>query len=84
MKSAEIDTTDIPPAFDWRRAVTGKFYRPEQKLVPIQLDSDVLAWLKGQGADYQTRINALLRESMERTKPSKSVIRISDYGEFAA
>jgi len=30
------------------------------------VDSDVLAWLKGQGKGYQTRINAILREAMLR------------------
>ena len=74
MKDREIDTTDIPPVLDWSKAVVGKFYRPIQKPLTIRLDADVLAWLKGQGKGYQTRINALLRSSMERagSDPRKS------------
>lgn len=65
MKDREIDTTDIPPVLDWSKAVVGKFYRPIKKPLTIRVDADVLAWLKGQGKGYQTRINALLRSSME-------------------
>jgi uncharacterized protein (DUF4415 family) len=74
MKDREIDTTDIPPVLDWSKAVVGKFYRPIQKPLTIRLDADVLAWLKGQGKGYQTRINNLLRSSMERagSDPRKS------------
>jgi uncharacterized protein (DUF4415 family) len=84
MKDSEIDTTDIPPVLDWSKAVVGKFYRPIQKPLTIRLDADVLAWVKGQGNGYQMRINALLRSSMERSGRDKFVVRISDYGEFAA
>jgi uncharacterized protein (DUF4415 family) len=66
MTDREIDTTDIPPALDWSKAVVGKFYRPIKKPLTIRLDADILAWLKGQGKGYQTRINGLLRASMER------------------
>jgi len=65
MKDSEIDTTDIPPISDWSKAVVGKFYRPIKKPLTIRLDADVLAWLKGSGRGYQTRINALLRSAME-------------------
>lgn len=65
MRDREIDTSDIPPTVDWSKAVVGKFYRPIKKPLTIRLDADVLAWLKGQGKGYQTRINALLRSAME-------------------
>ena len=65
MKDREIDLTDIAPVLDWSKAVVGKFYRPIKKPLTIRLDADVLAWLKGQGRGYQTRINALLRTAME-------------------
>ena len=65
MRDRDIDTTDIPPISDWSKAVVGKFYRPIKKPLTIRLDADVLAWLKGQGKGYQTRINALLRTAME-------------------
>jgi uncharacterized protein (DUF4415 family) len=68
MRDREIDTTDSPPVLDWSKAVVGKFYRPIKRPLTIRLDADVLAWLKGQGRGYQTRINALLRSSMERDR----------------
>jgi uncharacterized protein (DUF4415 family) len=72
MKDSQIDTADIPPVSDWSRAVVGKFYRPIKKPLTIRLDADVLAWLKGQGRGYQTRINALLRAAMESGGASRS------------
>jgi len=77
LKDSGIDTTDIPPALDWSRAVVGKFYRPIKKPLTIRLDADVLAWLKGQGSGYQTRINALLRRAMENTGSEASQNRSS-------
>jgi uncharacterized protein (DUF4415 family) len=71
MKDQEIDTTDIPPVLDWSKAVVGQFYRPIKKPLTIRLDADVLAWLKRQGRGYQTRINALLRSSMEKAGSEK-------------
>lgn len=68
MRNREIDTTDIPPIPDWSKAVVGKFYRPIKKPITIRVDADVIAWLKGQGKGYQTRINGLLRSAMERTR----------------
>jgi uncharacterized protein (DUF4415 family) len=64
MKNEEIDLTDIPQSRDWDRAVVGKFYRPIKKSLTIRIDADILAWLKGQGRGYQTRINGLLRNAM--------------------
>ncbi len=72
MKDSEIDTTDIPPVSDWSKAVVGKFYRPIKKPLTIRVDADVLAWFKGQGRGYQTRINALLRSAMGSAKAKKS------------
>jgi uncharacterized protein (DUF4415 family) len=72
MKDREIDTTDIPPVLDWSKAVVGKFYRPIKKPLTIRLDADVLAWLKGQGKGYQTRINALLRSAMQNADSKRS------------
>ncbi len=66
MRDDEIDTSDIPEVKDWSRAEIGKFYRPIKKPVTIRLDADVLAWLKSQGAGYQTRLNAILRQAMNK------------------
>lgn len=68
LKDHQIDFTDVPLTTDWSKAVVGKFYRPIKKSLTIRVDADVLAWLKAQGPGYQTRINALLRNSMERSR----------------
>lgn len=48
---------------DWSRA---KLVTPETKTpVSIRLDPDVLAFFKGQGRGYQTRINAVLRSYVQ-------------------
>ena len=61
---SEIDLSDIPEWKDRKGAIRGPFYRPIKKSLTIRLDADVLAWLKSQGAGYQTRINHLLRSAM--------------------
>ncbi len=66
MPDEEIDTSDIPEVKDWSLAEIGKFYRPIKKPVTLRLDADVLAWLKSQGAGYQTRLNAILRQAMNK------------------
>jgi uncharacterized protein (DUF4415 family) len=63
-KNRDIDLSDIPEVTDWSKAVVGKFYRPIKKSLTIRIDADVLAWLKGQGKGYQTKINGILREAM--------------------
>jgi len=77
MSDREIDTTDIPVTHDWTRAVVGKFCRPIKKPLTIRLDADVLAWLKGQGRGYQTRINSILRRAMEKSDPGRSLRQTS-------
>jgi uncharacterized protein (DUF4415 family) len=66
MKDEDIDRSDIPKIGDWSKAVVGKFYRPIKKSLTVRVDADVLEWLKSQGKGYQTRINRLLRDAMER------------------
>ena len=49
--------------------VRGALFRPERPFktpVALRIDADVLAWFKQGGDGYQTRINAILREHMER------------------
>ncbi len=61
-----IDVSDIPEttAQDWQDAVRGKFYRPIKQQLTVRVDADVLAWLKGQGRGYQSRLNNILRAAM--------------------
>ncbi len=68
LKDEDIDLSDIPEKTDWSNAVVGKFYRPIKKSLTIRVDADVLAWIKGGGKGYQTRINSYLREAMNRTR----------------
>ncbi len=63
---SEIDLSDIPEMTDeqWKNAERGHFYRPVKRQITARVDADVLAWLKGQGKGYQSRINAILRREM--------------------
>ena len=63
---SEIDFSDIPEMTDeqWKNAERGHFYRPVKRQITARVDADVLAWLKGQGKGYQSRINAILRREM--------------------
>jgi uncharacterized protein (DUF4415 family) len=65
MREDEIDFTDIPLTRDWSKATVG-FRRPAPSALTIRLDREVVAWLKGPGKAYQKRINAMLRNVMER------------------
>jgi uncharacterized protein (DUF4415 family) len=65
----EIDLTDIPEIREIPSdAVIGRFYRPKKTTVTIRLDADVVAWLKAAGEGYQTRINAYLRQLMQKNR----------------
>jgi uncharacterized protein (DUF4415 family) len=66
IRDEDIDYSDIPETTDWSNPVRGRFYRPIKKSVTVRLDADVLAWLKSKGEGYQTRLNAMLRQMMER------------------
>lgn len=63
---SEIDFSDIPLVTEeqWKHARRGEFYRPVKRQITARVDADVLAWLKGQGKGYQSRINAILRREM--------------------
>ena len=63
---SEIDVSDIPgtTARDWEGAVRGKFYKPVKQQLTVRVDADVVAWLKGQGRGYQSRLNEILRAAM--------------------
>lgn len=67
MPDSQIDLSDIPEIRNLPSdAVIGKFYRPKKSSVTLRLDADVLAWLKATGEGYQTRVNAYLRQLMQR------------------
>ena len=64
----EIDYSDIPEITDFSGFEVGKFYRPVKEAVTVRLDADVVHWLKRDGKGYQTRLNAILRREMERSR----------------
>jgi uncharacterized protein (DUF4415 family) len=66
LREEDIDTSELRvlPAEVWQKGIVGKHYRPIKKPIALRLDSDVIAWLKSQGAGYQSRINDLLRREM--------------------
>ena len=49
------------------RAVARKGLKtvPKKTLLSLRIDADVIEWFKGQGAGYQSRMNALLRAYIE-------------------
>lgn len=77
IKDEDIDFSEIPELTEewFARAVRGKFYRPVKEIVSIRLDKDVLAFFRGQGAGYQTRINNTLREAMQASLSTKRKAR---------
>ena len=68
MPDDEIDYSDLPPttAGQWQGAKVGHFIHPAKEQITLQVDADVVAWLKAQGRDYQARVNELLRQVMLR------------------
>lgn len=64
----DVDISDCPELTDEQlgqmKPRHPEYFKPVKKAVQIRLDADVLAWYKGFGKGYQTRINAVLREVM--------------------
>jgi len=67
----DVDISDCPELTDEElkklRPRHPEYFKPRKQAVQIRLDSDVLAWFKGYGKGYQSRINAVLREVMLRS-----------------
>ena len=69
----QIDTTDAPEILDWSDARRGVFYRPVKRQITLRPDADIIAWFKAHARDgrgYQTDINGVLREHVQRTARS--------------
>ena len=56
----EIDTSDIP-LLDEEFFANAEWQMPEQPMVTLVVDPDVLEWFKDQGGNFRHRINAALR-----------------------
>jgi uncharacterized protein (DUF4415 family) len=67
MSDEAIDYSDIPEISDFSGFVRAGHQGPakKQNRVEIDLDNDVITWI---GKDYQSRINAILREVMNLSK----------------
>ena len=65
-----LDRAEVPqlPPEQWAKGIVGKYYRPIKSQISFRIDNDVLAWLKSQGEGHLSRINAILRERMERER----------------
>jgi len=73
MTDEDIDYSDIPPLND-------EFFKNATLRIPaaqarnlIQLDADVMAWFREQGADYKTAINSVLRCYIESSGDKQAV-----------
>ena len=72
MRDSDIDYSDILPLDKTFLAKATAPWPPAKKQLTIRLDADVLAWLKGHGRGYQTRINHILRVVMESQPPRQA------------
>ena len=66
MTDENIDYSDIPPLGDEFFTQKTVSFSPSKQQLTIQLDQDILEWLIAQGKGYETQINHILREVMER------------------
>jgi len=73
IKDADIDYSDILPLGNEFFTKATEAWPPAKQQLTIRLDADVLAWLKGHGRGYQTRINRILRAAME----SPAAVRVT-------
>jgi uncharacterized protein (DUF4415 family) len=77
MPDDQIDLTDpdAPEVVDWSKAVRGRLFRPVKRQLTLRLDADIIEWFRAHsekaGEGYQTRINAALREYVERQRPKR-------------
>ena len=64
---SQIDFSEIPPLTEkfWKNAVRNPFRRQAKQELTVKLDADVVAWLQRQGANYQSRLNGMLRKAMQ-------------------
>jgi uncharacterized protein (DUF4415 family) len=71
VRDSTIDYSDIPPLteeLDRMVRARAARLRALKRPISIRLEPAVLQWLKREGPGYQTRINELLREAMERSE----------------
>jgi predicted DNA binding CopG/RHH family protein len=61
---------ELPQEVDFRGGIRGRFYRPKKIPTTMRLDNDLLIFLKKRASElkipYQTLVNSLLREYMQK------------------
>ena len=69
-RDRRLDHSEIPqlPPSQWAKGNVGKYYRPLKSQISFRIDKDVLDWLKSKGEGHLSRINAILRERMEKER----------------
>lgn len=67
-KQVQIDYSDIPSTDEkfWESAEV--IIPQKKKSITLRLDSEVLEWFKEHGKGYQTKINAVLKTYVARSK----------------
>lgn len=70
MADHDIDLSDLPEIDPraFARALVRKGLRvvsPRKDQVTLRIDAEVLAWFRGQGKGYQSRMNAVLKAYKE-------------------
>ena len=65
-----LDHSEVPqlPPEQWATGMVGKYYRPLKSQISFRIDNDVLDWLKSKGEGHLSRINAILRQHMDRDR----------------
>lgn len=66
LPDSEIDTSDIPEARDFSKAVRGRFHHPADRSVTLRIDAELLEWFAARGEAVQSHINAALRDYVEQ------------------
>ncbi|WP_423062695.1 BrnA antitoxin family protein [Candidiatus Paracoxiella cheracis] len=70
-RSVDLTDPDAPEITEWDELARGKFYRPCKQQLTLRLDKDVLSWFKSQPGKYQTLINQVCRDYMNKHKKRK-------------
>jgi len=64
MPDSEIDFSDAPEVADFSGWERGNFFRPVKKIITVRFDADIINFFKLTAKNYQTAMNAALREYM--------------------
>jgi len=67
----KYDEYEIKDDYDFSEGIRGRFYKPKKIPTTIRLDNDIILFLKKEASlkkiPYQTLVNNLLREYMQRS-----------------